>query len=583
MIGFSSGTRSDRVGIRTRDGRLGVFRPRIGGSRRKPGRGRAVCTAWESLEARELLTTPGYDYNLSGLQWPDPSHITASIAPDGVWWDHGINDLNATFTARFGNASWQRQFARALATWESVANLNISEVPDGPFDLNTFGLAQGDPRFGDIRLGGYPFPNDTTTLAQTYEPPPNGSTSAGDIETNTSIAFGIGRDFDLYSVLLHETGHSLGLEHAQNPADVMYAVYQGIRPGLGAGDIAGIQAIYGARTPDPYQSQGQGVSVATAVDLSGGRADSATTTVGNLSLAAIGDSEFFSVVAPSWGGTVLQVTATASTISLLSPKVELVDSHQQLLAEASQPSAWGDDVTVSFPAVVPGQRYTIIVTGATGDVFDVGGYDLAVGFPDGTPPVPPPPASAPPSPTPPPPVAPPSQAGPPGPGAANPTNDSRERATALGPIIPGDVTEVVINGSAAVAWFAFQAVQPGTYQVTASGAQLSLFNPRGKRIAARFGALDLRVSHGHPTVYLEVASSHGGPLAIGTMTLTMKKASSAAHPQLGARPARPSARFPRHHPRDVPALAEGRAVGKGGVLFELDHRSFPHQGGLPLS
>ena len=38
-----------------------------------------------------------------------------------------------------------------------------------------------------------------------------------------------GKDYDLYSVLLHETGHSLGLEHAQNPADVMYPTYQGIR------------------------------------------------------------------------------------------------------------------------------------------------------------------------------------------------------------------------------------------------------------------------------------------------------------------------------------------------------------------
>src|SRR5215468_11281091 len=109
MVGFSCGTRSDRVGIRTRDVCLGVDRRRGGGARRKPGGGRPVCTAWETLEARELLTSPGYDYNLSGLQWPDPSHITASIAPDGVWWDHGVNDLNAGFTARFGNAAWPRQ------------------------------------------------------------------------------------------------------------------------------------------------------------------------------------------------------------------------------------------------------------------------------------------------------------------------------------------------------------------------------------------------------------------------------------------------------------------------------------------
>jgi hypothetical protein len=506
-----------------------------------------VCTGWETLEARELLTSPGYDYNLSGLQWPDPSHITASIAPDGVWWDHGVNDLNATFTARFGNAAWPRQFARALATWESVANINISEVPDGPYDLNTLGRVQGDPRFGDIRLGGYPFANDTTTLAQTDEPPPSGSTQAGDIEVNTSISFGIGSDVDLYSVLLHETGHSLGLEHALNPVDVMYASYQGIRTGLGPGDIAGIQAIYGARTPDAYQAQGRAVSFATALDLSGSLTDSATTTVANLSLAAIGDSEFFSVVAPSWGGSVLQVTATTSTISLLSPKVELLDSHHQWQAGSSQPSAWGDDVTVSFSGVVPGQSYTIVVTGATGDVFDVGGYALTVAFPEGTPPVPPPAPSSP---------APPPLAGSPGPVAVTPTNDSRERATAMGPIIPGEITDVAIAGSSAAAWFTFEAVQPGTYEVSATGVQVSLFNARGKRIAARFGGRDLHVLHGHATLYVEVSTASGGPMAPGTLTITLKKPGVATHFHTGARPARAPARFPRHHPVAVPARGE---------------------------
>src|SRR5436305_12852191 len=157
MIGFSFGTWSDRVGIRTRDGRLGVDRQVLGGSRRRAIR--VWRTSWERLEARELLASPGSDYRLSGLQWPDPSHITYSLAPDGVFWDHGVNNANATFDAQLGTGTWQRQLARALATWEAVANLNIAQVPDAPFDWNALGLAQGDPRFGDIRFGGYPFPD----------------------------------------------------------------------------------------------------------------------------------------------------------------------------------------------------------------------------------------------------------------------------------------------------------------------------------------------------------------------------------------------------------------------------------------
>ena len=145
-----------------------------------------------------MSVIPGYDYVLSGESWPNPSHITYSIAPDGVFWDHGTNNLNATFNAKFGTSGiWQRQIALALATWESVANINIVPVSDGPYDLNTLGLAQGDPRFGDIRFGGYAFLDTTITLAQTYFPPPNGSTAAGDVELNTSMNFNIGSTYDL--------------------------------------------------------------------------------------------------------------------------------------------------------------------------------------------------------------------------------------------------------------------------------------------------------------------------------------------------------------------------------------------------
>ena len=100
-----------------------------------------------------MSVVPGYDYVPYGTSWPNPSHITYSIASDGVFWDHGTNNLNATFNAKFGtNGIWERQIALALATWESVANINIVPVADGPYELNTLGMAQGDPRFGDIRV-----------------------------------------------------------------------------------------------------------------------------------------------------------------------------------------------------------------------------------------------------------------------------------------------------------------------------------------------------------------------------------------------------------------------------------------------
>src|SRR5262245_42962860 len=74
----------------------------------KPSR-RVRWPSCELLEARALMAVPSYDYELTGLNWQNPAHITYSIAPDSVFWDHGTNDLNATLNAKFGTGgTWQR-------------------------------------------------------------------------------------------------------------------------------------------------------------------------------------------------------------------------------------------------------------------------------------------------------------------------------------------------------------------------------------------------------------------------------------------------------------------------------------------
>src|SRR5271165_4798300 len=315
----------EQLGLVCREGRREPKQFGKKGAKRTDRRTRRLCC--DRLEERTLMSvTPGYDYVLTGESWPNPSHITYSIAPDGVFWDHGTNVLNSTFNAKFGNSRiWEAQIARALATWESVADINIVPVADGPYDENTLGLAQGDPRFGDIRIGGYPYVDNTTTLSLTYFPPPQGSTAAGDVEINTAMPYAIGSDYDFYSVMLHEFGRSLGLDAPTNPAEVMYINYQGIRTGLAPGDIAGIQAIYGARPFDQYQANGLGVGFGAPIDLTSSLGLSNQVTLPNLSLQSIGDSEYFSFVAPSYASGSLQLSAIATQISMLSPKVSLYD------------------------------------------------------------------------------------------------------------------------------------------------------------------------------------------------------------------------------------------------------------------
>jgi hypothetical protein len=468
-----------------------------------------------------LLATPGYDYVLTGYSWPNPAQITYSIAPDGVFWDHGTNNLNATFNAKFGtDGTWQRQIARALATWESVANINIIPVSDGPYDFNTLGLAQGDPRFGDIRFGGYAFLNNTTTLAATYFPPPNGSTAAGDVEINTSLNFNIGTTYDLYSVLLHETGHSLGLNHPQNPAEVMAPVYGGLRTGLQSGDIAGIQAIYGARSPDSYQSQDIGVGISSAIDLSSSLSTSNQAVVGSVSLATIGDTEYYTFVAPSYASGAISVTAAASNISMLSPEVSLYDASGALLSQSSNPSAWSDNVTASVPAVTPGQRYYIAVTGATHDYFDVGAYKLLVSMPQSSPL---PPTTPPPSPTP---VTPPQT--PPGPTVIAPlpapSNTSPQKATRLGRVLQTSVTGLYFSSGAVAQYFYFQTAWTGAYQVSATGASIQVLNTRGRLVAQGVNQVSIPSSRSGSSYYIRLSPAARVPLSVVNLSVGRKVA-----------------------------------------------------------
>ncbi len=508
--------------------------------RRRPRRWRPEA---EGLEGRALLSAvAGVDYTLSGYQWANPTRITYSIAPDGVTWDHGINVLNATFNAKFGAGNWERTIAKDLATWESVANINIVPVSDSPLPFDTPGLSQGDPRFGDIRFGGYPFLNDTTTLAQTYYPPPNGLTAAGDVEVNTAIDFNNGSQYDLYSVLLHETGHSLGMAHATNPAEVMYPVYQGVVSGLSPGDIAGIQAIYGPRTADAYQSQGQGLAPGSAIDLTGGLGTTDQVTLGGVSLATIGDTEYFSVVAPDDPGATLQVTAAASNISLLSPQVTVYDTAGHDLGTAANPSAWSDDVSTSVSQVVPGTRYIIAVTGATQDVFAVGAYQLGLAFTGGTAP----PASTP-SPAPIATPAPsPTTIGPVSPAPA-PSSSSDSTITSPTPTpTPVPVTPTVVSTNlgtlgattlgglsltpaGTIDDFHFTAARAGVYQVNATGTSIIVRNAAGTTIASGQGSVMVRVPRARTAYTVEVSPPDGSgtTTTVASYTLTIGPAGAA--------------------------------------------------------
>lgn len=185
------------------------------------------------------------EYGTYGTKWSDPD-LTYGFA------DH-TTDLTV--------AAQEAAVARALSTWSSVSPLTFTEVADCGLAFDSPNCQTPDLRilFGTGDHGGGvhdpDFDGPGGTAAHAFYPPPNGSSAAGDLHLDDAETWSTsGGGMDLESVVLHETGHSLGLAHAsasQCPQQasanrpIMCGTIIGIDRTVAPDDIAGIQALYG--------------------------------------------------------------------------------------------------------------------------------------------------------------------------------------------------------------------------------------------------------------------------------------------------------------------------------------------------
>jgi hypothetical protein len=320
----------------------------------------------EALEARNLLTA------YYGLTWPNPGHLTLSFAPDGTGVDGYQSALSRTLGSQLSTRTWQMAVLQAMQTWAVNTNINIGVVADGGQALGTPGPAQGDTRFGDIRVAAEPM-GLAAPLATTAPYNPMAGTRSGDMVFNSSQAFNLGGQgaYDLFTVALHEAGHDFGLpDQTTDPTCVMYSQYLGPRTGLSASDVALIQSLYGAPTPDQYQgTTGNGTfSTAAPMKLPDVAGD----------LTTPNQAEFFQFQVPSHANRTVTVKVQTSGLSLLTPRLSIYNANQQLIATSSVADPLSGDVAITLSNVKRGTVLYFKVQGARGDVFGMGGYRLKV-------------------------------------------------------------------------------------------------------------------------------------------------------------------------------------------------------------
>jgi hypothetical protein len=327
-----------------------------------------------TLELLEDRTAPA----VFGVPWPDPTHLTLSFAPDGTQIGGQTSSLFASLDAHEPTAAWQADVARAVQTWAVNTKLSVGIVPDAgqPFGASVSG--ENHSHSGLIRIGAAPLSAGVLAISAPHDPFLAGNWS-GDIILNSTVNFTRAQS-NLYGVLLHELGHVFGLSDSTNPNSVLYRNKTWVTNYLATSDVAAIQALYG---PPPTSPAGHHTRpTASPIRFP---SDDGVVYTGTTPLLAFGDlaankqSDFFSVQTASFTGPMTFRLQTAG-LSLLRPQLIVYDASGNMLGQAQSTSVVGDTVSMHLDSVPANTTYYIRVSSATGGLFAVGRYGLAVTF-----------------------------------------------------------------------------------------------------------------------------------------------------------------------------------------------------------
>ncbi len=319
----------------------------------------------EPLESRNLLT-------IFGVPWPDGSHLTLSFEPDGTSINGSNSNLFAEMNTSMPSGVWQKEILKAFQTWAVNSNLNIGVVSDNGAPNGTAGGLSGDSRFGDIRIGGLTQPT-ATGLVETSPFSLLSGTWSGDSIINTSDVFSVGGSsatYDLFTAYLQEAGHVFGIGNSDALSSVMYENYLGARLGLSDADIAAVQALYGARTPDQFEGASGNGSLGTATPLSVGAGVQISADITTLQ-----DADFYQLSGLQ-GGSTIAVRLQTQGVSLLEGQITIFKNGVPI--STMSPSDINQNIKLTIPNIDANSVYTVEVQSGSSDVFGIGSYQLVV-------------------------------------------------------------------------------------------------------------------------------------------------------------------------------------------------------------